>query len=96
VAVASLVDVVPTEDLHWTGLWPRWAWQRGGAPVYPPQIPAEVADLSVVAPISDQSRGDFTPGRWAWLLDDVRKLDEPIPAKGHQGLWEWDGTAVEA
>lgn len=32
---------------------------------------------------------DYTPGRYAWLLDDVQPLPEPIPAKGQPGLWEW-------
>jgi len=32
--------------------------------------------------------GDFTPGRWAWLLADIVPC-EPIPAKGAQGLWTW-------
>lgn len=32
--------------------------------------------------------GDFTPGRYAWLLTDITPLAEPIPAKGRQGLWE--------
>lgn len=30
--------------------------------------------------------GDYTPGRWAWLLDDVRPLAEPVPFRGGQGL----------
>lgn len=30
--------------------------------------------------------GDFTPGRYAWLLAGVKPI-EPIPAKGRQGLW---------
>lgn len=34
--------------------------------------------------------GDFTPGRYAWLLTDVAPLAEPIPAKGRQGLWDWE------
>lgn len=34
--------------------------------------------------------GDFTPGRYAWILDDIKPLDNPIPAKGMQGLWEFD------
>lgn len=34
--------------------------------------------------------GDYTPGRYAWLLADVHKLPEPIPAKGALGLWNWD------
>lgn len=33
--------------------------------------------------------GDYTPGRWAWLLDEVEALDPPPPARGRQGLWEW-------
>ncbi len=33
--------------------------------------------------------GDFTPGRFAWLLSDIELLLEPVPARGAQGLWEW-------
>lgn len=31
--------------------------------------------------------GDFTPGRWAWDLADVRVLKYPILCRGRQGLW---------
>lgn len=30
--------------------------------------------------------GDFGPGRWAWLLDDVQPF-APIPCSGAQGIW---------
>lgn len=30
--------------------------------------------------------GDFAPGRWAILLDTVRKV-APFPCRGYQGLW---------
>lgn len=33
--------------------------------------------------------GDYTPGRFAWILDDVEILKEPIPAKGQLGLWNY-------
>ncbi|MNO15498.1 ASCH domain protein [compost metagenome] len=33
--------------------------------------------------------GDFTPGRFAWELTDVKRLLEPITTKGQQGLWNW-------
>lgn len=33
--------------------------------------------------------GDYTPGRYAWILEDIQPLPEPVPAKGMQGLWEW-------
>ena len=32
----------------------------------------------------------FTEGPWCWLLRDVRRYCEPIPARGKQGIWEWD------
>ena len=36
--------------------------------------------------------GDYTPGRFAWQLENVRRLAEPIPAKGKQRIWNWDET----
>ena len=54
----------------------------------------------VTSVIEDQRPyGDFTPGRYAWLLDHVQALPEPVPAKGRQGLWTPDAdllAAVEA
>jgi hypothetical protein len=32
--------------------------------------------------------GDYAPGRWAWLLRDVRPLTPPPPARGAQGIFE--------
>ncbi len=31
--------------------------------------------------------GDFSPGRWGWLLDDLRVLRKPVFCRGRQGLW---------
>ena len=41
-------------------------------------------------PITDVERdvGDWTPGRYAWALTDVVKLDQPVPLRGYQGLWK--------
>lgn len=33
--------------------------------------------------------GDYTPGRYAWILHDVQ-LVNPIPARGRQRLWNFD------
>lgn len=35
--------------------------------------------------------GDWTPGRFAWEISDIKILPKPIPAKGNQRLWEWGG-----
>jgi hypothetical protein len=41
----------------------------------------------------ERSFGDYSPGRYAWLLTDVYRLAEPIPARGALGLWEWEPPA---
>ena len=38
---------------------------------------------------TDKPFGDFSLGRFGWLLEDVQLLPEPIPETGHQGLWNW-------
>lgn len=38
--------------------------------------------------------GDWTPGRYAWELANVRPLPQPVPCKGRQGLWNWEGVAA--
>lgn len=37
----------------------------------------------------ERAVGDFSPGRFAWRLELVEVFEEPIPAKGKQGLWDW-------
>lgn len=32
--------------------------------------------------------GDWTPGRFAWVTCNMRKLENPIPCRGRQGLFE--------
>jgi activating signal cointegrator 1 len=54
--------------------------------------------IDVVNQISDTERafGDYSPGRYAWFLEFVERLENPLPAKGHLGLWEWDREAAYA
>lgn len=57
VAIASLVDIIPTERvMHLVGSQ-ELAW------------------------------GNYAAGRFAWLLDDIKPLAEPIPYRGAQGLF---------
>ena len=64
--------------------------------VLPDETPAYMAYDEwppVLQAIQDPERsfGLYTPGRFAWLLDDITALPEPIPAKGALSLWEWEG-----
>lgn len=38
---------------------------------------------------SEFAFGDYTPFRYAWILDNVRKID-PVPSKGMQRVWNWN------
>lgn len=40
--------------------------------------------------LQEDSFGWFEPGRYAWEMADVEKID-PVPVKGQQGLWNWGG-----
>lgn len=46
----------------------------------------------IVISDKEKSFGWYGEGRYAWEMTDVRKLPEPIPAKGQQGLWNWEGN----
>lgn len=73
---------------------------------YPEALPlgaiVAICDLKGCWPIDDQGHGpiliseqekafgDYTPGRFMWMLGNGKRVDPPIPARGKQGLWEWD------
>lgn len=43
-------------------------------------------------PEPEYSFGDYTPGRYGWRLENVRRI-EPVTVKGALGLWEWKEAA---
>lgn len=42
----------------------------------------------------EEAFGNYDPGRFAFLLDNVIQLAAPVPAKGALGLWEWIGAEI--
>lgn len=40
---------------------------------------------------SDDGVNESSVGCWWWCFRDVEMLPEPVPARGHSGLWEWEG-----
>lgn len=34
--------------------------------------------------------GDYRIGRYAWVFENPVLFEKPIPARGRQGLWNWD------
>lgn len=45
--------------------------------------------------LKEEKFGDYSFGRSALQMSDVQQLPEPIPAKGQQGLWNWEGGKDE-
>jgi hypothetical protein len=74
VAVAELVSIVPTKTLDRHDR--QWNWTSPQGRLYEYTL-------------TDQERafGDYSPGRYAWLLADIRPLREPVPYKGALSLW---------
>jgi len=42
----------------------------------------------------DKNFGDFSWGRWAWILSDFEEFAKPISAKGSLGIWEFTESAL--
>ena len=38
--------------------------------------------------------GDFSVGRYMWLLASVQQITPPVPVKGAQGLWDYRGGGM--
>jgi activating signal cointegrator 1 len=49
---------------------------------------AEVTRLAIDS--REAAFGNYTAGRWAWQISNVRLLEQPVPARGSLGLWKWD------
>ena len=92
VATCRLVDVVPThrtsppsyQELDYGDL-PSKGWDRA-VPEF------DEGDDTVLVSGHNRMLGDFGPGRFAWLLDDIEPVEPPIRARGRQQLWEWRET----
>lgn len=48
-------------------------------------LPADDRDLLLRMRPVEIEFGDFSVGRWAWMLADIVRLPEPVPCLGRQG-----------
>jgi len=39
-------------------------------------------------PADEAAFGDFSDGRYGFVLDDVCRVESPVPARGMLGFWE--------
>ena len=56
-----------------------------------------VAVEEIMHTLTERERllGDFSPGRFAWVLRNPVMLEKPIPARGQQGWWNWPFVVME-
>jgi len=45
--------------------------------------------------LEEKAFGDYTKGRWAWLLAEPIQFTHPIPIGGSLSLWEYRGDLPE-
>lgn len=53
----------------------------------PRRLPDADPGVYAITP-SERLLGDYSPGRYAWVLRDVRRLAMPVPCVGKQGLFD--------
>jgi hypothetical protein len=51
-------------------------------------------DADGEAVLREAAFGDYSRDRYAWFLEDVVRLPDPVPAKGELGLWTPDPGAL--
>lgn len=55
---------------------------------------ARTTSLLRTISVDEETLGNYEPGRWGWVFEDIRRLPEPMPYKGQQGLWELPGAVA--
>ena len=45
---------------------------------------------TLCVPAEQRPLGNFTLGRYAWYLTNIKPVDPPVPARGRQGFWDWE------
>lgn len=89
IATATLTNCLPIVTVHTRTFGQRYLeTARLAGHLIRNSPPDDFPDCQRFTDHTDQlPYGDFTPGRWGWMLTDITPID-PIPAKGKQGLWE--------
>jgi activating signal cointegrator 1 len=63
---------------------------------YPYRVTWRGQSIDYILNEQEQAFGDYTFGRFAWLLANVTPTNSPIAARGSLGLWNYLGPLPEA
>ena len=65
----------------------------GTAILGPPKIGSAIRDeFNGPVALNDSDRDEHC--NWAWPLTDIERLEPPVPARGAQGFWPWEGVTA--
>jgi hypothetical protein len=78
VATCRLIGCAPVRD-------------RPYSPIF--EDSAEIDIIEIPPDGREREFGDYTPGRFAWVLTDIVRLRAPVAVTGRQGFFEWDPSA---
>lgn len=53
------------------------------------RLHACVSTEGFIPPVEEEVFGDYSMGRWAWITEYVKPLEDPPPVRGALGLWDW-------
>lgn len=75
----------------------EYAWMKNASDINVLILAAELVACHLITeeylstlPDTEKALGDYSLGRYAWELRNIKELPEPIKAKGQQGLWNWE------
>mgnify|MGYP001166940709 CR=1 FL=1 len=93
IATARITDVVPIAECDWRSDHICLPWSGELTHHSPMDWPH--ADGGTEHDITNQlPYGDWRPGRWAWRMEVVGRLAEPLSARGSQGVWRPDPALI--
>ncbi len=103
-AAKRVTDGFEYREPFWTALVPYFIEETGPLPLGAIVGTIEIVDcLKVISntgksavleddTVVDRNEfmfGDYTPGRYAWRLQNPILFRKPVPAIGSQGFWKW-------
>lgn len=105
IAIYTTKTEPPEGRAYWEGRWPFREYELSGAPVGVVIGTVRVVDMERMTPVfcqwmrdhhpREHAMGDYRPGRYAFTLEDPRRLATPIPWRGTQGVFMVPDDLVE-
>lgn len=105
IGIASTKGIKPAQRAYFEDVWFNVCYDTSGLPPFEElpcgyllgTVTVDSVELMTEEFMDEVSRGEQAFGFWevgnyAWRMTNPIKLAEPIPIRGSQGIYEWNGT----